>query len=267
MEDIVQETKILAEKNVKEIILIAQDTTFYGLDLYKKKRIIDLLKDLEKIDGIEWIRLHYAYPTTFQDGLIDLIQKSDKIAHYIDMPIQHISDRMLKIMKRGGNSRQIKTILQSLRDNISDVVLRTTLLVGHPGETEKDFTELRNFIEEFKFDRLGVFQYSAEENTAAFQLESPPQRIVEERYNEIMAVQQKISSQKNLEKRNMTFRILIDDVNEAKNIAVGRTYGDSPEIDNEVIIENPPQNIIEGTFYNIKIVDSLEYELFGQIME
>ena len=267
MEDIVQETKILAEKNVKEIILIAQDTTFYGIDLYKKQRIIDLLKNLEKISGIEWIRLHYAYPTTFQDGLIDLIQNSDKIVHYVDMPIQHISDRMLKTMKRGGNSRQIKTILQNLRDKISDVVLRTTLLVGHPGETEKDFTELRNFIEEFKFDRLGVFQYSAEENTTAFRLESPPQRIVEERYNEIMAMQQNISFQKNLEKRNRIFRVLIDEINDAKKIAVGRTYGDSPEIDNEVIIENPPKNIIEGTFYDVKIVDTLEYELFGQIME
>jgi ribosomal protein S12 methylthiotransferase len=266
-EDIIHEAEILAEKKVKEVILIAQDTTFYGLDLYNRQRIIELLNRLEKINGIEWIRIHYAYPTTFQPSLIDLIQNSDKIVHYLDLPIQHISDKMLKIMKRGGSSGKIKNILNLLREKIPDVVLRTTLLVGHPGETENDFRKLKNFVEEFKFDRLGVFKYSPEENTPAFKLKAPAEKVAEERYGELMALQQKISYQKNMEKRNKIFKVLIDEIDRVKNVAVGRTYGDSPEIDNDVIIENPPQNVFEGKFYNVKIVDTLEYELFGQILE
>jgi ribosomal protein S12 methylthiotransferase len=266
-EDIIHEAEILAEKKVKEIILIAQDTTFYGLDLYHRQRVIELLSHLEKINEIEWIRIHYAYPTTFQPGLIDLIRNSDKIVHYLDLPIQHISDKMLKIMKRGGTSRKIKSILDLLRVKIPDIVLRTTLLVGHPGETENDFRELTNFVEEFKFDRLGVFKYSPEENTPAVKLKAPAENIAEERYEEIMALQQKISYQKNMEKRNKLFKVLIDEIDRAKNVALGRTYGDSPEIDNEVIIENLTENVFEGKFYDVKIVDTLEYELFGQILE
>lgn len=267
MEDIVREAQLLAQKNVKEIILIAQDTTFYGLDLYKKQQIMDLLIELEKINGIEWIRIHYAYPTTFQDKLIDLIRGSNKIVHYIDLPIQHISDNILRIMKRGGTSKRIRKILLNLRKQIPDIAMRTTFLVGHPGETEKDFLELLNFTEEFQFDRLGLFTYSAEENTAAYKLSAPSQKIAEQRYNKIMSLQQKISLKKNQAKIDKTFPVIIDEINSENNTALGRTYADSPEIDNDVIIQNISQTIKTGQFYNIKISDAAEYTLFGYITE
>ena len=266
-EDILKEAAQLASQGVIELILVAQDTTFYGLDLYKKQRIADLLKELEKIEGIEWIRLHYAYPTTFPDELIEVFAQSSKIVPYVDIPIQHISDKMLQIMKRGGNSRQIKRILKKLRERISDVALRTTLIVGHPGETDEDFRILTDFIQEFEFDRLGVFKYSPEENTAAYQLPHPPTEIMEYRYDQIMKIQQKISRKKNKTKIGKVFRVLVDEVQPETHSAIGRTYADSPEIDNEVIIENIKVKIKPGHFYNVKIIDAGEYELFGEILE
>jgi ribosomal protein S12 methylthiotransferase len=267
IEDIIREAQLLGKKGVKELILIAQDTTFYGLDLYNKQRILDLLKELERIEKLEWIRLHYAYPTTFQDELIDLMAHSQKILNYVDLPIQHISDKMLKAMKRGGTSARIKTILNNFRKRIPDVALRTTLIVGHPGETESDFDELLDFVEEFKFDRLGAFIYSPEENTAAYKLKAPDREIAEQRHARLLNLQQKISAEKNLKLLGSTIRVLIDEYDTNTGIARGRTYADSPEIDNEVIIEHSKNQIIPGSFYSVLISDTAEYEIFGQIVE
>jgi len=267
MEDILEEARLLSSRGVKELILIAQDTTFYGLDLYRSQKIIDLLRQLQNLEGIEWIRLHYAYPTTFQNELIDVIAQSQKIVHYVDLPIQHITDRMLKIMKRGGTSGRIKQILNNLRERIPDIAIRTTFIVGHPGETGQDFQELKRYIQEFRFDRVGAFIYSPEENTYASRLKHPQRTIAEQRYQELLELQQKISLQKNEEKRGKIVRVLVDDHEAETHSAVGRTYADSPEIDNEVIIEQISQHIIPGEFYNVKITGAAEYEIFGQLLE
>lgn len=267
MDEIVNEAKILADQGVKELILIAQDTTFYGLDLYKKQRLIDLLEALEPLPGIEWIRIHYAYPTTIQNELIDLIAESEKIVHYVDLPLQHITDRMLKIMKRGGKSHRIRNILERIRNRIPDAAIRTTFIVGHPGETEEDFQALKQFVEEFEFERLGVFTYSPEENTSAYELPHPDPETAEERYQELMSLQRNISLKKNLAKIGRVYRVLVDEVDVEHQSAFGRTYADSPEIDNEVILENIPRNLSPGQFVQAKITDAGEYELFAQILE
>ncbi len=267
IEQITHEAQILADRGVKEIILIAQDTTFYGVDLYKKQRLSDLLMQMEKINGIKWIRLHYAYPTTFQDELIDIMQASSKIVHYVDLPLQHIADKMLKLMKRGGTSKRIKKILERLRTRIPDVALRTTFIVGHPGETDENFNELVQFIKDFRFDRMGAFVYSPEENTAAFKLKPPPGEVAENRYAELMQTQQIISQEKNQDWVGRTLQVLVDEINPRSGIAFGRTYADSPEIDNEVIIENSVEKLKVGKFYHTKITKAAEYELFGLVLE
>ena len=267
IEDIVREAQLLSDKGVKELILIAQDTTFYGLDLYKKQRILDLLGELEQLEKIEWIRLHYAYPTTIQDELIDLMANSQKIINYVDLPIQHISDKMLKLMKRGGTSVRIKRILNQLRKRIPDVAIRSTLIVGHPGETEVEFEELMEFISEFKFDRLGVFVYSPEEGTAAFKLKAPKKEIADERHARLLSHQQKISAEKNLKLMGKTIRVILDEYDKTRGIGRGRTYADSPEIDNEVVIEHLNNTLNPGSFYTVLISDTAEYELFGKIVE
>ncbi len=267
LEQIVDEVRMLAERGVKEIILVAQDTTFYGIDIYKKQKLIELLASLEQIDGIEWIRIHYAYPTTFQDELIELVAESSRIVPYIDMPVQHITDRMLKIMKRGGTSHRIRQILENLKLRIPDVALRTTLIVGHPGETDDDFRRLLDFVEEFRFDRLGAFIYSPEENTAAYRLKKIPEDVSEARYAELMELQQSISLEKNKAMIGTEIPVLIDETDRPAATAFGRTYADSPEIDNEVIIENFPHSGETGRFYRTKIVKAAEYELFGRVSE
>jgi len=267
IEDIVREAQLLSNKGVKELILIAQDTTFYGLDLYNRQRILDLLRELERVERLEWIRLHYAYPTTIQDELIDLMANSKKIVNYVDLPIQHISDKMLKIMKRGGTSARIKRILHHLRKRISDVAIRSTLIVGHPGETEEEFEELMDFITEFKFDRLGAFVYSPEEGTSAFKIKAPEREIADERHARLLGLQQKISAEKNLRLMGKTIRVILDEYDKTTGIGRGRTYADSPEIDNEVIIEHSDSILHPGTFYSVLISDTAEYELFGKIVE
>ncbi len=267
LEDIVGEARMLAEKGVKELILIAQDTTFYGLDLYKKQRLVDLVHRLEALEGIEWIRLHYAYPTTFQPELAEAMASSSKIVHYVDLPVQHISDKVLKIMKRGGTSSKIRQIFSDLRNRIPDIALRTTFLVGHPGENEEDFEILKDFVREIGFDRMGVFTYSPEENTSAFSLPHPSEEIAEQRYSELMNIQQEISLEKNEKKVGETFRVLIDEVDNSNKTAIGRTYADSPEIDNEVIIGDIQKGIKAGDFCNVRITDAGEYEIFGKILE
>ena len=261
---IVSEAKMLAEQGVKELIIISQDTTFYGLDLYRWQRIVELLQQLEEIDGIEWIRLHYLYPTTVQDELIDFMAGSSKIVPYLDMPVQHISDHMLKVMKRGGKSRRIRQIFEQARGKIKNVTLRTTFIVGHPGETNQDFEALKSFVKEMQFDRAGVFTYSHEENTSAYQQTEIKQALKEQRYGELMQIQQQISLEKNLNKIGKKVRVLIDEVDLQTMTAIGRTCGDSPEIDNEVIINPIDRALSAGEFVNVYVSDASEYELYGK---
>lgn len=267
MPDIVKEARLLAGQGVKELIIISQDTTFYGLDLYQTQKIVELLRQLEGIEGIEWIRLHYLYPTTVQDELIDYMAESTRIVPYLDMPIQHISDNMLKVMKRGGNSRRIRAIFERAKTKIPEVTLRTTFIVGHPGETQKDYDTLKEFVEEFRFDRMGVFKYSHEENTGAFELNDLDDHAKEERYAELMTIQQKISLEKNLQKIGKKMTVLIDEVNWATLTASGRSAGDSPDIDNEVIINPLDQALRAGDFVRVDILDASEYELYGKLGE
>lgn len=265
LEQIVEETRQLAARGVKELIIISQDTTFYGLDLYGSQRLVDLLRRLEELPGIEWIRLHYLYPTTVQDELLDVMAQSEKIVPYLDMPVQHISDRMLKIMKRGGKSHRIRQIFEQAREKIAGVTLRTTFIVGHPGETEPDFYALKEFVETMQFERVGVFAYSHEENTAAFQLEDLDPAVKQARYDEIMQLQQEISLQKNREKVGQCLPVLIDEVDLSTLTAIGRTAGDSPEIDNEVVISPLGRAVNAGDFVRVQIRDASEYELYANI--
>lgn len=265
--ELTEEARLLADRGVKELILISQDTTFYGLDLYREQKLLPLLQELERISGIEWIRLHYLYPTTVPDALIDYLAESEKVVPYLDMPVQHITDRMLAIMKRGGNSRRIRQIFEQARQKIPGVTLRTTLIVGHPGETEADFAALKDFVQEFQFDRLGVFTYSHEENTPAHALEDLDPDIKEARYAELMEIQQHISWQKNQARVGETLRVLLDEVDWQTMTAVGRTAGDSPEIDNEVIIESVHRPIRVGEFVEASVVDASEYELYAKLGE
>jgi ribosomal protein S12 methylthiotransferase len=262
---LVAEAQMLAQQGVKELIIISQDTTFYGLDLYQKQKLTELLQQLEAIPGIEWIRLHYLYPTTVQDELIDLMASSRKIVPYLDMPVQHITDHMLKVMKRGGKSHRIRQIFEQARAKIPNITLRTTFIVGHPGETEADFAALKQFVEETRFDRAGVFTYSHEENTGAYALEDLPQEVKEARYAELMALQQQISLENNMNKIGTMQRVLIDEVDLTNMTAVGRTAGDSPEIDNEVIITPLNKALKIGQFVSVRIEDASEYELYGRI--
>ncbi|NOX38534.1 MAG: 30S ribosomal protein S12 methylthiotransferase RimO [Calditrichaeota bacterium] len=262
---VVAEARMLAERGVKELILVAQDTTFYGVDLYQKPRIVDLLEELEQIEGLVWIRLHYLYPTTVPDELIAFMARSSRVVPYLDMPIQHITDRMLAIMKRGGSSRRIREIFELARQRIPDVTLRTTLIVGHPGETDADFQALKAFVQEMEFDRLGVFTYSHEENTAAYAMEDLPEALKEARYQEIMELQREISFRKNREWIGQTVAVMIDEVDPENRLAFGRTRGDSPEIDNEVILEDIPGDLAGGQIRQVTIVDASEYELYGHV--
>ena len=262
---IVSEARMLAEQGVKEIILVAQDTSFYGMDLYKEQRIVDLLKALEQIPGVEWIRLHYLYPTTVQEALIDQMAHSGRIVPYLDMPVQHITDRMLRIMRRGGSAGRIRAIFSQVRRRIPGVTLRTTLIVGHPGETEADFQALKDFVQEMQFERLGVFTYSHEDHTAAYAMEDLPEERKEARYREIMELQREISLRKNREWMGRKVTVMIDETDATQRIAFGRTPGDSPEIDNEVVLEDIPDDLLPGQIRSVRVVDASEYELYGRV--
>jgi len=264
IESLVEETKQLAKQGVKELILIAQDLTFYGYDIYLKPSLALLITKLSEINGIEWIRLHYAYPRFFNSELIKVIANNSKVCKYIDMPIQHISNKMLKIMNRESSKKNIINLLEKLRNNIPNVALRTTLLVGHPGETQKDFNELKQFVADFKFSRLGVFPYSHEDGTCSYlkYKDSISQKLKTNRLSEIMQVQQEISLINNNKLINTLQNVIID-CKEKENY-IGRTQFDSPEIDNEVIIKD--NNLKIGSFYNIKIIDATEFDLQGEII-
>ncbi|GAI67311.1 unnamed protein product, partial [marine sediment metagenome] len=267
IEDLVEETKKLAEKGVKEIILIAQDLTYYGLDLYKDRRLGELISQISDIKSIEWIRLHYAFPTNFPLDILPLIGEKPNICKYIDIPVQHITDKMLNIMRRGISRKETYLLLEKIRKEIPDVALRTTIMVGHPGESEKDFRALKQFISEVQFDRLGVFAYSYEEDTYSYNhyKDSNPEKLKEDRKNEILEIQESISMHLNYNKIGKLFKVIVD--GREGEYFTGRTEYDSPEIDNEVIITNTDKQIKPGEFYQVKITDAETYDLFGEVIQ
>jgi len=262
MEDIIGEAEILARQGVRELILIAQDLSYYGLDLYGKRELPRLLCGLLSIDAFEWIRLHYLYPAGFPKPLISLMRDNPKICSYIDIPIQHISDRMLKIMKRSHDAAATRDLLHGIRRDYPEAAVRTTLIAGHPGETEADYLELRDFVSEYRFDRLGVFAYSHEEGTWSGDKypDDVPDDIKESRVSELMAIQQSISAELNESKTGRVLKTVIDRREGA--YYVGRTEYDSPEVDNEVLI-NSEKELIPGSFYRIHITGAAEFALFG----
>lgn len=260
---IIYEVKSLAEKGVKEVILIAQDTTSWGLDIYGKRKLAFLLEEISKINGIEWIRLMYTYPAKFPLDVIEVIKENDKICKYIDIPIQHISDKILKSMRRGITKKSTIRLLETLRNKIPNLCLRTTIIVGYPLETDKEFVELCEFIKEFKFNRLGVFTYSHEEGTESYKLKDKiPQKEKQLRQETIYNIQKEISYNYNINLVNKYMNILIDRKN--NNTYIGRTYMDAPEIDQEVYVYST-KKLNKGDFYNVIITDAQEYDLFGEI--
>lgn len=263
VEDLVKEASQLAQNGVKELILIAQDLSYYGLDLYKKQALPSLVAELLKIKSLEWIRLHYLYPANFPLELIPLIRANSRICSYIDIPIQHITDDMLNVMKRSHNRKETVAILNKLRSEIPDAVIRTTLIAGHPGETEKDFLELKKFISDFRFDRLGVFAYSHEEDTYSYKTykDEIPEGVKESRVAELMEIQQNISAELNESYIGNIFKVIID--RKEGEFFVGRTEFDSPEVDQEVLIP-VKYNLIPGSFYNILMTKSTEFDLYGE---
>ncbi|ATA94577.1 30S ribosomal protein S12 methylthiotransferase RimO [Capnocytophaga canimorsus] len=263
IEDLVIEAEKLAQKGVKELILIAQDLTYYGLDLYKERKLADLLRALVKVEGIEWIRLHYAFPTGFPKDVLEVMKVEPKICNYIDIPLQHISDPILKSMKRGTTQEKTTKLLQEFREKVPQMAIRTTLIVGYPGETEEDFETLKNFVKTTRFERLGCFTYSHEENTTAYELEdNVPEQVKQQRANEIMEIQSQISWELNQEKIGKIFRCLID--RKEGQYFVGRTEFDSPDVDNEVLIDASKHYVKTGDFVNVKITDAADYDLYGE---
>jgi len=263
IEDLVTETEKLAVNGVKELILIAQDLTYYGLDLYKKRRLADLLKALSQVEGIEWIRLHYAFPTGFPEDVLAVIREDPKVCNYIDIPLQHISDDMLKSMRRGTTHEKTNRLLKLFREKVPGICIRTTLIVGYPGETEEHFEELKAWVKEMRFERLGVFTYSHEEDTHAYNLEDDvPQEEKMRRANEIMEIQSQISWEQNQSKIDKVYKCVID--RKEGNYFVGRTEFDSPDVDNEVLIDADKNYVKIGDFANIKINEAHDFDLYGE---
>ena len=263
IEDLVTESENLAKNGVKELILIAQDLTYYGLDIYKKRRLADLLMALKDVEGIEWIRLHYAFPTGFPQDVLDVIRNEEKVCNYIDIPLQHIADNVLKSMKRGTTFKKTNSLLRDFREKVPGMAIRTSLIVGYPGETEKDFEILKNWVRDTKFDRLGVFTYSHEENTSAYDLEDDvPAEVKAARAEEIMAIQQEVSMRLNGEKVGKEFKVLID--RKEGNFFIGRTEFDSPDVDNEVLIDASKYFVRQGDFVQVKVYEASDYDLFAE---
>ena len=262
IEELVKQAKHLASDGVKELILIAQDLTYYGLDLYKKRSLADLLRSLVKVEGIEWIRLHYAFPTGFPEDVLEVIREESKICNYLDIPLQHISDSILKSMRRGTSQKKTTSLIKKIREKVPGIILRTTLILGYPGETEEDFEILKNWVKEMRFERLGCFTYSHEENTHAFKLhDNVPEEVKQERSNIIMDIQSQISWENNQACVGKTFTCIIDR-KEGLNF-VGRTFMDSPDVDNEVLIDAKNFYLKSGQFVNIKITEATDYDLIG----
>ena len=266
IEDLVTEAEKLAANGVKELILIAQDLTYYGLDLYKKRNLAELLEALVKVEGIEWIRLHYAFPTGFPMDVLDVMKREPKVCNYIDIPLQHISDDILKSMRRGTTKEKTTKLLKDFREYVPEMTIRTTLIVGYPGETEEHFQELKQWVQDMRFERLGCFTYSHEENTHAYLLEDDvPEEVKQQRANEIMELQSQISWELNQEKIGKTFKVVID--RKEGEYFVGRTEFDSPDVDNEVLINASTTYLKTGEFTTVKISDASDFDLYGEVFD
>lgn len=262
MESLVHEAKFLASNGTRELMLIAQDSTYYGLDLYGERKLAELMQRLADVDGIEWVRLHYAYPNQFPLDILPVMDSHPNICRYLDMPVQHATDEMLKIMRRGITEKRTRELVNTIREKVPGIALRTTLLVGHPGETEAEFEKLCRFVEDMQFDRLGVFTYSHEENTHAFSLSDDiPEEVKEERAATIMDIQQGISERLNQQKVGKSFKVLID--RKEGDFYIGRTEFDSPEVDNEVLVKADTYRRV-GDFCQITITKSEEFDLYGE---
>lgn len=265
IEELVTEAEKLASDGVKELVLIAQDLTYYGLDLYKERKLADLLRALIKVDGIEWIRLHYAFPTGFPMEVLEVMREEPKICNYIDIPLQHIADPILKSMRRGTTKAKTTKLLKEFRAAVPDMAIRTTLIVGYPGETQEDFETLRDWVKEMRFERLGCFTYSHEENTHAYNLEDDvPEEVKMDRANEIMEIQSQISWELNQEKIGQEFKVVID--RKEGKYFVGRTEFDSPDVDNEVLIDASKFYLKTGEYTTVKIYDAEDFDLYGEVV-
>lgn len=263
IEKLVEEASKLAQKGIKELILIAQDLTYYGLDLYGKRRLADLLTELAKVEGISWIRLHYAFPTGFPKDVLEVMKQEKKICKYIDIPLQHISDNILKSMKRGTTQQKTTALLKEFRASVPEMAIRTTLIVGYPNETDADFELLKDFVREMRFERLGCFTYSHEENTAAYELEdNVPEAVKKQRANEIMEIQAQISWELNQEKIGKEFLCLVD--RKEGGYFVARTEYDSPDVDNEVLIDASKFYVKVGDFVRVKITDATDFDMYAE---
>lgn len=266
IESIVHEAKALAKKGTKELLLIAQDLTYYGIDIYGKRQLPELLRHLSDVEGIDWIRLHYAYPSGFPMEVLDVMNEKSNICNYLDMPLQHITDNMLKSMRRGITKQKTIDIVNQIRDKVPNITMRTTLIAGYPGETESDFNEMYQWVEETKFDRLGIFTYSHEENTHAFKLiDDVPEETKMQRAQDVMELQQNISFDLNQKKVGETYKVLFD--KKENNYFVGRTESDSPEVDNEVLVDASNTFVRIGDFANIKIDTADNFDLFGTLVD
>ncbi|OFY51229.1 MAG: ribosomal protein S12 methylthiotransferase RimO [Bacteroidetes bacterium GWF2_41_31] len=264
MEDLVKEVEFLAAQGVKELLLIAQDLTWYGLDIYGKRLLPELLEEISKVEGIEWIRMHYTYPANFPVGLLKTMRDNPKVCTYLDMPLQHINSRILRSMKRGLGGQKTVDLLNKIKNEVPGIAMRTTLIVGFPGETEEEFQELMDFVEGYRFDRLGVFTYSTEEGTSANLLvDDVPEDVKEDRKARLMELQQNISLTLNQEKVGHTFRVIID--RKENDYYVGRTAFDSPEVDNEVMIDANIKEMAIGNFYQVKILRADFFDLYGEV--
>jgi ribosomal protein S12 methylthiotransferase len=263
VEELVSEAKKLAAQGVKELILIAQELTFYGLDIYKKRRLPELLRELSKVEGIEWIRLHYAYPAQFPIEIIDAIAENEKVCNYLDMPLQHAADNILTAMRRNITNAQTRELIHQIRERIPSIAIRTTMLVGFPNETQEDFDSLKDFLEDMRFDRLGVFTYSHEESTRAHALEDNiPQEVKEARAAELMGVQESISLELNQQRVGKEYKVLID--RKEGGYFIGRTEYDSPEVDNEVLVDATKHYLRVGDFASVKITSAEEFDLYAE---
>ncbi len=265
MEELVQEAKTLAKNGTKELLLIAQDSTYYGLDIYKERKLAELLARLSDVEGIEWIRLHYAFPSGFPLEALDVMRERSNICNYLDMPLQHVSDEMLKSMRRGTTREKTYALVNTIRERVPGIALRTSLIAGYPGETEKDHEDMLRFVEDVKFDRLGIFTYSHEENTHAYKLEDDIDADVkQERAQAVMAIQESISASLNEQKVGQTFKVLFD--RKDNEHFIGRTEFDSPEVDNEVLIPAADTYVRVGDFADVKIKHATEFDLYGELV-
>ena len=263
IKELVQQAQNLSKKGIKELILIGQDTTFYGLDLYNERKLASLLEALAQVEGIEWIRLHYAFPSGFPKDVLEVMRDQPKVCNYLDIPLQHIADPILKSMRRGTTKEKTTQLLEEMRSKIPGISLRTTLIVGYPGETDEDFETLKQWVKKTRFDRLGCFTYSHEENTHAYHLEdSVPEEVKQERLNTIMEIQSQISWEENQKCIGQTFKCLID--RKEGNYFVGRTYRDSPDVDNEVLIDAKQFYLKQGSFVRVKIISATDFDLIGE---